>query len=295
MSEGFVAFVRHADRILLMKRGNQVAHYPKLWDGIYGVGDPGDVDAVTARVAECTGLSADQLEPIRDGPARGIDMGNVLTDVTPWYFTASTDEVEPGSIYTEAEWVDPGEIEKYECAYQMEGSENTLDELYGDVAGYLFIVKTTINQEQKVAQEMMARLSGTGSLKHIQGEVFSILHPHQMRGYIFVESSARHHVESLIGRAGGRTTPLKNARTVLPGTAPLKDVTPYLEPKELTSGIEVGSIVEIVVGAFKNEKARVTSVSGTKEEVTMVLFEAAIPMELTMRGDHVRVIERVDG
>ena len=72
------------------------------------------------------------------------------------------------------------------------------------------------------------------------------------------------------------------------------DILPYLEPKAVTSGIEVGCIVEIVSGAFKGEKARITAVADTKEEVTMELYEQVIPMTLSMRGDHVRVIERVN-
>ena len=92
----------------------------------------------------------------------------------------------------------------------------------------------------------------------------------------------------MIGRSGGRDpkarrglnqTPTKNAKTVLePGEAPLRDILPYLEPKAVTSGIEVECIVEIVTGAFKGEKARVTSVSETKEEVSMELYEQPIPM-----------------
>ena len=62
----------------------------------------------------------------------------------------------------------------------------------------------------------------------------------------------------------------------------------------MTSGIDVGCIVEIVTGAFKGEKARITAVADTKEEVTMELYEQVIPMTLSMRGDHVRVIERVN-
>ena len=66
-----------------------------------------------------------------------------------------------------------------------------------------------------------------------------------------------------------------------------------MEPKAVTSGIDVGCIVEIVTGAFKGEKARVLSISETKEEVSMELYETDIPMTLNMRGDHVRVIDRV--
>ena len=80
---------------------------------------------------------------------------------------------------------------------------------------------------------------------------------------------------------------------MLPGAAPLGDILPYLEPKAVTSGIEVGC-VEIVTGAFKGEKARVLSVAESKEEVSMELYEQPIPMTLNMRGDHVRVVERVE-
>ena len=74
----------------------------------------------------------------------------------------------------------------------------------------------------------------------------------------------------------------------------MENILPYLEPKAVTSGIDVGCIVEIVTGAFKGEKARITAVADTKEEVTMELYEQVIPMTLSMRGDHVRVIERVN-
>jgi transcriptional antiterminator NusG len=184
----------------------------------------------------------------------------------------------------------------------MENAHGLFREMYGSVGSFLYIVKTAINSEQRVADEMYARLHGSGSMVALQGEIMSILHPPAMRGYVFVESSALHHVEKLIGRSGGRDpsarrginqSPLKNAKNVLPGEAPLQDILPYLEPKAVTSGIEVGCIVEVVTGAFKGEKARITSVSESKEEVSMELYEQIIPMTLNMRGDHVRVIERV--
>jgi transcriptional antiterminator NusG len=288
MSDSFIAFVRHEEKVLLMQRADGVADFPGAWDGVYGVGDPSDVDGVAKRIAEATGLSVDTLTHVRSGEARGLEFGNRLNDVTPILFMAEAAEVEPRTLYKNAEWVDPGSIQSKEyCVSQ-------LGELYGDVAAYLYIVKTTIGQEQKVSREMKARLSGTGSLADIQQEIYGVLHPSLMRGYIFVEASAFHHVEKLIGRAGGRTTPLKNCSRVLPGTAPLGDVTPYLEPKAATAGIEEGDIVEIRVGAFKGERARVTNIAETKEEVTVELFEAAVPIPITVRADQVRVTQRVD-
>ena len=257
MSDAFTVYVRNGERVLLMQRADGVADFPGAWDGIYGVGDPEDLDAVTARITEVTGIDAENLEYVR-------------------------------SLYKGFEWVDPGEIQNKKYATPQ------LREMYGDVASYLYILKTSIGQEQNVAREIQARLSGTGSLRDIQHEVFGVLSPHFMRGYIFVEASALHHVEKLIGRVGVSTTPMKNCRKVLGGESPLGDVLPYLEPKAATAGIEEGCIVEIHGGAFRGQAARVTRVTESKEEVTVELFEAAVPVALTVRADQVRVTQRVE-
>ena len=304
MTDAFIAFVRHEQELLLLRRSPGDPDSADLWDGVYGIGD--SEEDVLNRVSECTGIPLEDLEYVRDGPALGIDIDGRLQDIAPCLVISTSNEVTPAGRYTESMWVDPGHIQNHDCVFSnldMEGSEKLFREMYGSVAAYLFIVKTAIGSEKRVADEMRARLMGSGSLSRILGNIFSILHPTGMRGYVMVESDALHHVEKLIGRSGGRDpkarrglnqTPLKNAKTVLPGEAPLKDILPYLEPKAVTSGIEVGCIVEIVTGAFKGEKARVTSVSETKEEVSMELYEQPIPMTLKMRGDHVRVLERVE-
>ena len=303
MTEAFVAFVRHEEKLLLLKRNGSAEHFPDLWDGVWGVADT--PEEVLERVAQSTGIPVEDLHYHSTGPERGIDMGRNLVDVMPILIVSASDEVTPSGIYTRAEWIDPGTIKDYNCIFSdldMENAHGLFREMYGSVGSFLYIVKTAINAEQRVADEMYARLHGSGSMVALQGEIMSILHPPAMRGYVFVESSALHHVEKLIGRSGGRDpsarrginqSPLKNAKSVLPGEAPLEDILPYLEPKAVTSGIEVGCIVEIVTGAFKGEKARITSVSESKEEVSMELYEQIIPMTLNMRGDHVRVIERV--
>ena len=304
MVNAFVAFVRFEEKLLLLRRNKQDADFAGLWDGVWGVGDT--PEEVLTRGSESTGIPVESLYYQGAGVDRGIDMGRNLVDVMPVLVVAATDEVTPMGRYTEANCIDPGTIQEYNCIFSnldMENNTTLFGEMYGSVGSFLYIVKTAIGSEQRVANEMYARLHGSGSLTALQGDIMSILHPTGMRGYLFVESSALHHVEKLIGRSGGRDpaarrglnqTPLKNAKTVLPGAAPLGDILPYLEPKAVTSGIEVGCIVEIVTGAFKGEKARVLSVAESKEEVSMELYEQPIPMTLNMRGDHVRVVERVE-
>jgi transcriptional antiterminator NusG len=304
MVNAFVAFVRFEEKLLLLRRNKQDPDFASLWDGIWGVGDT--PEEVLIRVSESTGIALESLHYQGAGIDRGIDMGRNLVDVMPILVVASTDEVTPMGRYVESEWIDPGTLQNYNCIFSnldMENNDTLFGDMYGSVGSFLYIVKTAIGSEQRVANEMYARLHGSGSLTSLQSEIMSILHPTGMRGYLFIESSALHHVEKLIGRSGGRDpaarrglnqTPLKNAKTVLPGAAPLVDILPYLEPKAVTSGIEVGCIVEIVTGAFKGEKARVLSVAESKEEVSMELYEQPIPMTLNMRGDHVRVVERVE-
>ena len=288
MSDVFTVYIRNGESVLLMQRADGIADFPGAWDGIYGIGDPEDIDAVVARITEVTGIEADNLQFVRSGGARGLAYENRLNEVTPLLFVSSVEEVDARGLYKGHEWVDPGTIQ------EREYSTPQLRDMYGDVSSYLYILKTSIGQEQNVAREIQARLSGSGSLKEIQGEVFGVLSPHFMRGYIFVEASALHHVEKLIGRVGVSTTPMKNCRKVLGGESPLGDVLPYLEPKAATAGIEEGSIVEIHGGAFRGQAARVTRVTESKEEVTVELFEAAVPVALTVRADQVRVTQRVE-
>ena len=134
-------------------------------------------------------------------------MGRNLVDVMPILVVAKSRM----GIYTRAEWVDPGSIKDYNCIFSdldMENAHGLFREMYGSVGSFLFIVKTAINSEQRVADEMYARLHGSGSMVALQGEIMSILHPPAMRGYVFVESSALHHVEKLIGvRVHGCVSP----------------------------------------------------------------------------------------
>ncbi|MEC7744343.1 MAG: transcription elongation factor Spt5 [Candidatus Thermoplasmatota archaeon] len=299
MSDAFVAYIRHGEKVLLMQRADGVADFPGAWDGVYGAGDASDIDAVAARIAETTGIEAESLTFVRSGDARGLEFGNRLNDVTPLLFLSDSDDVEARGLYKGFSWVDPGYINWVEPEDSSDSRSSRymvpqLGNMYGDVASFLYILKTSMGQEQNVSKEIRARLSGTGSLKDIQDKIFGVLSPSYLKGFVFIEATALHHVEKLIGRVGVSATPMKNCRKVLDGESPLRDILPYLEPKAATAGIEEGNIVEIRGGAFKGATARVIGVSESKEEVTVELFEAAVPVALNIRADQVRVTQRVE-
>ena len=299
MSDAFVAYIRHGEKVLLMQRADGVADFPGAWDGIYGAADSDNIDAVAARITETTGIEAESLTFVRSGEARGLEFGNRLNDVTPLLFLSDSDSVEARGLYKGFSWVDPGYINWVEPEDSSDSRSSRymvpqLGNMYGDVASFLYILKTSMGQEQNVSREIRARLSGTGSLRDIQDKIFGVLSPSYLKGFVFIEATALHHVEKLIGRVGVSATPMKNCRKVLDGESPLRDILPYLEPKAATAGIEEGNIVEIRGGAFKGATARVIGVSESKEEVTVELFEAAVPVALNIRADQVRVTQRVE-
>ena len=73
---------------------------------------------------------------------------------------------------------------------------------------------------------------------------------------------------------------------------PIKEIEDLMEPKLTVSGMEKGDTVELTGGPFKGERARIVRVEEGKEEATVELFEATVPIPVTVRGDQIRVVDR---
>jgi transcriptional antiterminator NusG len=136
-------------------------------------------------------------------------------------------------------------------------------------------VKTQIGHEKTVADTLAVRAKDMG--------VLSILSPAPLRGYVLVEAMNSDRLEETVRS-------VKRARGIVGGEMKLEEIEHYLTPKALVSGIVEGDIVELVAGPFKGEKARVQHIDEGKEEITVELFEALVPIPVTVKGDNVRVI-----
>ncbi len=143
----------------------------------------------------------------------------------------------------------------------------------------IFAVRTTIGQE-KGAADMIVRRA-----KNYKLPIKAVLAPPGIRGYVFVEAGDETSVEQ--ARAG-----LKHAKGVVGKEVPFAEIEHFLVPKPVVTGMEIGDIVELVAGPFKGEKARIMRIDKGKEEITVELFEAMVPIPVTVRGDHVKVIEK---
>src|SRR3990170_3320944 len=140
-------------------------------------------------------------------------------------------------------------------------------------------VKTSIGHERTVADSLAARA------KERDIGVFSVLAPATIRGYVFVESMNPDRLDEVVRG-------IRRARGIAKGETSLAEIEHFLTPKPIVSGMMEGDIVELVAGPFKGEKARVQKIDEAKEEITVELFEAMVPIPITVRGDHVRVIEK---
>ena len=119
---------------------------------------------------------------------------------------------------------------------------------------------------------------------------FAFLVRANLRGYVLVESMKPDRLEEVVRG-------VRRARGVVKGEGEkagisFADIDLYLTPKPVVSGIMEGDIVELVAGPFKGEKARVQKIDETKEEITVELFEAMVRIPVTVRGDHVRVLQK---
>lgn len=144
---------------------------------------------------------------------------------------------------------------------------------------HIFALRTTANREDQVADFLASNVR-----KH-KMQVFSIVRPHGMRGYIFVEA-----LDRLSAEESAQGVPY--ARGILPNEIKYAEIEHMLEQVKYEMNIQKNDIVEIISGPFKREQAKVTRVNKEKEEVVVELIEAAVPIPITVKTDSVKVIRR---
>ncbi|MGM5480868.1 MAG: transcription elongation factor Spt5 [Nanobdellota archaeon] len=145
----------------------------------------------------------------------------------------------------------------------------------------IYALRTTANREDQVLSFLAS------NVKRKKLEVYSIVRPHGMRGYIFVEAGSRSDAEQA---AFG----VPYAKGILPSVVGYDEIDHMLEQVSKEMNIKKNDIVEIISGAFKREKAKVSRIDRQKEEVVVELLEAAVPIPITLRMDAVKVIRRED-
>jgi transcriptional antiterminator NusG len=141
----------------------------------------------------------------------------------------------------------------------------------------IYAIKTTANQERAVANLLAL------AAKKENYDIRAILVPKELKGYVLVETTKFEIVEQAIQG-------IPHARGVV--NTKFAEIEHFLTPKPAVAGIEDGDIIELIAGPFKGERARVKRIDERREEITVELFEAMVPIPITVRGDHVRVLSK---
>lgn len=143
----------------------------------------------------------------------------------------------------------------------------------------IFALRTTANREDQVLDFVTSNVDKKGL------EVYSLISPHGLRGYIFLEAKDRQSAEESFQG-------VPYARGLLPSLVKYEEIEHMLEQVKREINIQKNDIVEIISGPFKRENAKVTRIDQHKEEVIVELLESAIPIPITVRLDSVKVIRR---
>lgn len=146
----------------------------------------------------------------------------------------------------------------------------------------IFALRTTANREDQVFDFV-----SSNAIKKNLG-VFSLIKPHGLRGYIFIEAESHEVAEEAFHG-------IPYARGLLPNQVKYSEIEHMLEQIKTTVNIQKNDIVEIISGPFKREQAKVSRIDLQKEEVVVELLEAAVPIPITVKLDSVKVIRRESG
>ncbi len=167
------------------------------------------------------------------------------------------------------------EIEEEESLQDKKEKDKGVDK----ISTHIYALRVTANREDQV----MTFVSSNVSRKKIL--VYSVIRPHAMRGYIFIEAESRSDAEQA---AFG----VPYARGILPNEIGYHEIEHMLEQAKKEVDIRKNDIAEIISGPFKREKCKISRVDKAKEEVVVELLEAAVPIPITLKLDAIKVIRR---
>ncbi|MGM5482093.1 MAG: transcription elongation factor Spt5 [Nanobdellota archaeon] len=150
----------------------------------------------------------------------------------------------------------------------------------------IFALRTTANREDQVLDFVGSNVKKRGL------NVYSMIRPHGMRGYVFMEAESLQEAEQAAYNVPYARGILKDGES--PKLVSVNEIENMLEQVKKDVDVRVNDIAEIISGPFKMEKAKIKRVDKTKEEVIVELLEAAVPIPITLSMDSIKVIRRED-
>lgn len=142
----------------------------------------------------------------------------------------------------------------------------------------IYTIKTVVGRENIVLDSIAEKI------KSQKLQIQALLHPEEIKGYIFVEGDIKE-VEKAVQM-------VPHVRGLIKTPVDLKEIQRFLQPKLIEIELAKGDTVEVIGGPFKNEKGKVVRYDKTKREIVIELLEVTVPIPITVSVEFVKLIEK---
>jgi len=142
----------------------------------------------------------------------------------------------------------------------------------------IFAIRTIAGREEVVLESLHNR-----AIKN-NIPVKALIHPQEIKGYVFVEGELENVKELIKG--------VMNVRGLITTPVNISELEKFLKPKESKIEVNIGDIIEVVSGPFKDTRGKITRVDSIKREVTIEPLEVSVPIPITIPIEFVKIVEK---
>lgn len=142
----------------------------------------------------------------------------------------------------------------------------------------VYTVKTVVGRENIVIDSISSKAAAENLA------IGALVHPEEIKGYIFIEGELRD-VERVLQM-------VPHIRGVIKKPVDITEIQRFLQPKKVEIDLKVKDIVEVIGGPFKGERGKVTRYDKAKREVVIELLDVTVPIPITVNAEFVKLSER---
>lgn len=147
------------------------------------------------------------------------------------------------------------------------------------LASKFFAIRTTKGQEYSVAL-LMENRARSNALR-----VYSIVATPKPGGVVIVEAPSATVIDPL-------TRDLRHVRGRVKGVISREEVESMIKVKPVVELLSPGMEVEVIAGPLRGVTGKVLQVSKERNEVVIMVYEAAYPLKVTVPGEHVKPLSK---
>ena len=120
------SFIKNDDKILILKRSNEVKSMKCLWAGVSGIIEKNDTTPLTRakiEIFEETGIDEREIELLKANERikiEAVQYKNHEWNIFPFLFRTKNPEIKLNWENSEFQWIKPNEIKNYETVPELE-------------------------------------------------------------------------------------------------------------------------------------------------------------------------------